>query len=64
VTKEHLGLAIRRARRAVEMTQAELAFQIGRSPAFINRFEYGTVEATPAEIERMRSAIEAREAAS
>jgi predicted transcriptional regulator len=44
------------------MTQAELAFQIGRSPAFINRFEFGTVEATPAELEAMRAAIKAHKA--
>jgi transcriptional regulator with XRE-family HTH domain len=57
VKKQHPGLAIRRARRAVEMTQLELALAIGRVPSYITQFELGRNSPSAAEIARMRAAI-------
>ena len=57
--KQHPGPAIRRARRAVEMTQLELAARINRSPAYICNFELGRINATPNEIAAMRAAMKA-----
>lgn len=54
---KHPGQAIRRARRAAELTQLWLALQIGRSPSFITNFELGRIEVSRAEIAAMRAAI-------
>jgi transcriptional regulator with XRE-family HTH domain len=59
VKKQHPGLAIRRARRAVEMTQLELALAIGRVPSYITHFELGRNAPDASEIAAMRAAIKA-----
>jgi predicted transcriptional regulator len=59
VKKHHPGPVIRRARRAIEMWQSDLAACIGRSPAYVCNFELGRIEATPTEIVAMRAAIKA-----
>ena len=58
--KNHPGPAIRRARRSIEMFQNELAACIGRSPAWMCRFDTARIRATAAEIAAMRAAIKAR----
>lgn len=63
LSKNHPGRAIRRARRAVEMFQKELAACIGRSPAYLCNFELGRIAAVPAEVAAMRAAIRAHQRA-
>jgi hypothetical protein len=61
-TKPHPGAVIRRARRAIEMTQRELGESIGRSLFYICTFELGRADAPPEEVAAMRAAIKARRA--
>jgi transcriptional regulator with XRE-family HTH domain len=59
----HPGFAIRAARRALGMRQAELAKCLGRSRAYVCVFELGRRDATPDEIALMRAVLTARQQA-
>lgn len=61
--RQQLRAAIRRARRAANMTQLELALRINRSPSYIAWFETGRNSPAADEIKRMRAAIAAHKAA-
>jgi transcriptional regulator with XRE-family HTH domain len=63
VNKQHLRAAIRRSRRAADMTQLKLALAIGRSPSYIAWFETGRNSPAADEIARMRAAIKAHRSA-